>query len=670
MTKPDGSRPGLVLGVDAGGTFTDFVAYGGHGFQVHKVLSTPEAPERAILAGIEALGLSEAGFCIIHGTTVATNAVLEGKGARTCLVTNRGFRDLLTIGRQARRNLYDLCPSPRAPPVPRELCLETGGRIGADGGLLDPVTEDDLAALAAAVRALGAEAVAIDCLFSYLDPGQERAIEAALPAGVFVSRSSEVLPERREYERGIATWLNAYTGPKIHGYLERLAGALPATRIAVLQSAGETLSAASASRRAVHLLLSGPAGGVMGARAVARAAGHERFLTLDMGGTSTDVALVDGEVVLTAEGRLGPYPVAVPMVDIHSIGAGGGSIAYADPGGLLRVGPASSGADPGPACYGRGASEPTVTDANLVLGRLPADSKLAGSVTLDVAAARTAVGRLAARLGMPVIENVALGIVAIANEHMANALRVISLHRGLDPRRFPLFCFGGAGGLHVCDLARALGIPEALVPRDAGVLSALGMLAAPSGRQLSRTLSGVLTPARRREIGVALRTLAEEGLAAMAGEGMGLPNKSYPHAYPSLDLCYRGQAHTLNILWQGSVGRALDAFHQAHERRYGHRLGTPVELVNLRVALRGPAARLRFARPPSGRPASPTRRITVYGVAAPVPVFEHGALTAGQGLSGPAIIADPASTTYLARGWQATVDDHGHLRLRDSAGVC
>ena len=670
MTKAVRTRPGkraFVLGVDAGGTFTDFVAHDGHGFRVHKVLSTPEAPERAILAGIEALGLSEAGFGIVHGTTVATNAVLEGKGARTCLVTNRGFRDLLTIGRQARRELYDLCPSPCAPPVPRELCLEAGGRIGADGGVLDPVTEEDLAALAAAVLELGAEAVAIDCLFSYLDASQERAIEAALPAGVFVSRSSEVLPERREYERGIATWLNAYTGPKIHGYLERLAGALPATRIAVMQSAGETLSAAAASRRAVHLVLSGPAGGVMGARAVARGAGHERFLTLDMGGTSTDVALVDGEVVLTSEGRLGPYPVAVPMVDIHSIGAGGGSIAYADAGGLLRVGPASAGADPGPACYGRGGGEPTVTDANLVLGRLPADSKLAGSVTLDVAAARAAVGRLAARLGMPVIEEVALGIVAIANEHMANALRVISLHRGLDPRRFPLFCFGGAGGLHVCDLARALGIRETLVPRDAGVLSALGMLAAPSGRQLSRTLSGVLTPARRREIGVALRTLAEEGLAAMAGEGMGLPRI---HAYPSLDLCYRGQAHTLNMFWQGSVGRALDAFHQAHERRYGHRLGTPVELVNLRVALRGPAARLRLARPPSGRPAESTRWITVYGVAAPVPVFERGALTAGQGLPAPAIIRDPGSTTYLARGWQATVDEHGHLRLRDSAGGC
>jgi N-methylhydantoinase A len=288
-------------------------------------------------------------------------------------------------------------------------------------------------------------------------------------------------------------------------------------------------------------------------------------------------------------------------------------------------------------------------------------------VTLDVAAARTAVGRLAARLGMTVIEEVALGIVAIANEHMANALRVISLHRGLDPRRFPLFCFGGAGGLHVCDLARALGIRETLVPRDAGVLSALGMLAAPGGRQLSRTLSGILTPTRRREIGVALRTLAEEGLAAMAGEGMGLPRI---HAYPSLDLCYRGQAHTLNMVWQGSVGRALDAFHEAHERRYGHRLATPVELVNLRVALRGPAARLRLARPPSGRPANPTRWLTVYGVAAPVPVFERGALTAGQGLPAPAIIADPGSTTYLARGWHATVDDHGHLRLRDSAGVC
>jgi N-methylhydantoinase A len=650
-----------VLGVDAGGTFTDFVAFDGQGFRVHKVLSTPEAPERAILEGIEALGIEGAGLEVIHGTTVATNAVLEGKGARTLFVTNRGFRDLLTIGRQARRELYRLCPRPYEPPVPAELCLETGGRIGAEGAVLEPVTEADLAALKAAVGGLGAEAVAICCLFSYLDASHERAIEQAMPPGLFVSRSSEVLPERREYERGIATWLNAYCGPRIHGYLEALARALPAARIVVMQSSGETLAATGAARRAVHLLLSGPAGGLMGARAVARLAGHERFLTLDMGGTSTDVALVDGDVVLSSEGRLGPYPVAVPMVDIHSIGAGGGSIAYADPGGLLRVGPASAGAHPGPACYGRGGAEPTVTDANLVLGRLPADSRLGGSVGLDLAAARAAIGRLALRLGMGEIEAVASGIVAIADEHMVNALRVISLHRGLDPRRFPLLCFGGAGGLHVCALARALGIREALVPRDAGVLSALGMLVAPRGRQLSRTQGGGLAPARRRELGDALGALAAAGRAAMAEEGVGALQ-----AVPSLDLCYRGQAYALNVPWRGSVARALGDFHAAHARRYGHRLGSPVELVTIRVALRARPARVPLKAAPAGRPASPSDRSAVHGIGGPVPVYERALLTAGQGLFGPAIVTDPGSTTFLACGWQAMVDEQGNLRLRDA----
>ncbi len=665
-TRFRSSSPGPVLGVDAGGTFTDFVAYDGKRFRVHKVLSTPEAPERAILAGIEALGFTGAGFGLVHGTTVATNAVLEGKGARTAFVTNRGFRDLLTIGRQARDKLYELCPSPRTPPVPTELCLEVGGRIGPDGEIIEPLCEGDLAALARAVRVLGVEAVAIACLFSYLDPSHERAIEAALPHGLFVSRSSEVLPERREYERGVATWLNASTGPRIHGYLERLAAALPASRIAVMQSSGETLAAAAAARRAVHLLFSGPAGGVMGARALSRAAGYERFLTLDMGGTSTDVALADGEVVLTTEGRLGPYPVAVPMVDIHSIGAGGGSIAYADAGGLLRVGPGSAGADPGPACYGRGGREPTVTDANLVLGRLPADRKLAGSLALHIAPARAALARLAAQLDAPVIEDVALGIVAIANEHMANALRVISLHRGLDPRRFPLVCFGGAGGLHVCELASALRIHAAMVPRDAGVLSALGMLAAPRGRRLSQTHGGVLTPARRREIEAALRSLAEQGRLAMAAEGLDV---DAIRAERSLDLCYHGQAYTLNVRWEDAVGRALEAFHDAHERRYGHRLRAPVELVNTRVALRRAAAPLLFTRPETGALERPEARVAVYGIAQPVPVVERDALDPGLGLPGPAIVADPDSTTFVAPGWHARVDADGHLHLEDGGYV-
>ena len=337
-----------LLGIDTGGTFTDFVLCADGRLRVHKVLSTPRAPERAILQGIRELGLDPHDLRVIHGSTVATNAVLEGKGARTVFVTNRGFRDLLTIGRQAREHLYDLQPPPRDPPVPAELCLETGGRLDAEGRTIEPLTEEDLTSLAEAFARLRPEAVAVDLLFSYLDGEAERAIGAAVPDGVFVSLSSAVLPEIREYERGIATWLNARTGPLVEGYLQRLADALPGAQVAVMQSSGDTVAARRAGAQAVRLLLSGPAGGLRGARLVGLAAGRSRLLSFDMGGTSTDVALVDGEPRLTTEGRVGTYPVAVPMVDMHTIGAGGGSLAWLDAGGMLQVGPESAGADPGP----------------------------------------------------------------------------------------------------------------------------------------------------------------------------------------------------------------------------------------------------------------------------------------------------------------------------------
>ncbi|HKJ08516.1 MAG TPA: hydantoinase/oxoprolinase family protein, partial [Gammaproteobacteria bacterium] len=436
----------MLLGVDTGGTFTDFVLFDGHRLRVHKVLSTPRAPETAILTGVRELGIDPAGLRVVHGSTVATNAVLEGKGARTVYVTNRGFGDVLTIARQARAELYNLQPPPAAVPVPAELCLETGGRAGADGRAIEGLGDADLARLRAALQALAPEAVAINLLFSFLDDRFERMAESAVPPGVFVSRSSAVLPEYREYERGVATWLNSYVGPLVQGYLGRLGSALAPASVTVMQSSGDTVDASAAGERSVHLLLSGPAGGLSGAAFVGRAAGSPRLLTFDMGGTSTDVALIDGEPRLTTEGTIGPYPVAVPMVDMHTIGAGGGSIATVDAGGMLQVGPQSAGADPGPACYGAGGSEATVTDANLVLGRLLPDAFLGGAMELDVGAAQRAVGRLARVMDVSV-ERAAAGIVQVANEHMAQALRVISVQRGVDPRTLVLTSFGGAGGL-------------------------------------------------------------------------------------------------------------------------------------------------------------------------------------------------------------------------------
>jgi len=649
----------LLLGVDTGGTFTDFVLYDNGTLRIHKVLSTPEAPERAILQGIGELGLSERlhALHLVHGSTVATNAALEGKGVRTVYVGNRGLRDLLTLGRQARAELYELQPQPLAPPVPDELCVETGGRLAADGSVVEGLGDDNLAALQRTIARLAPRAVAINLLYSWRDDRFERAIEAALPPTLFISRSSDVLPEIREYERGIATWLNAWVGPLVEGYLQRLNAALPQARLAVMQSSGETVAAAQAGRQAVRMLLSGPAGGLVGARFVAAQAGRQQLLTFDMGGTSTDVALIDGALRLTNEGRIGPWPVAVAQVDMHTIGAGGGSLAWVDGGGLLQVGPQSAGADPGPACYGRGGTQATVTDANLVLGRLQPEAFLGGGMRLDAAAARDAVARLGAQLGLG-LEETATGIIRLADEHMARALRVMSVQRGVDPRRLTLVSFGGAGGLHVCALAQSLGMRQALVPVHAGVLSALGMLAAPRGRQLSRTVTGLLADIDPALLERHFGELAQAGSAALAAEGVAAQQIQLQR---SLDLRYRGQSYTLNIPWS-DVDGASAAFHLAHQTRFGHRLALPVELVNVRLAATAPPLTLPLAPAPRQEGVA-TGQATLYGIGSEATVWAREVLAAGQVLDGPALITERVATTYLAPGWRCRVDGVGNLVL-------
>jgi N-methylhydantoinase A len=646
------------LGIDTGGTFTDFVSLRDGVLAVHKVLSTPAAPERAILTGVSDLRADCVGLEIVHGSTVATNAVLEGKGARTALITNRGFADLLTLGRQTRRALYDLQPPPQFPPVPREWCLETGGRIAATGECLEPLTEADLRVLCERLNELAPEAVAINLLFSFIDDRFERAIEAALPAGLFISRSSAVLPEYREYERGIATWLNATVGPLMQGYLARLAAALPPATVAVMQSNGGTLGAAQAGTLGVQLLLSGPAGGLMGARYVGALAGRERLLTFDMGGTSTDVALIDGTPRLTVEGMIGAYPVAVPMMDIHTLGAGGGSIAWIDAGGLLQVGPQSAGAAPGPACYGQGGEAATVTDANLVLGRLCADAFLGGTMLLDRAAAEAAVDRLATMLGTT-REVAAAGVIDIANAQMAQALRLISVERGLDPRGYTLLSFGGAGGLHVCALAEALGMSNALVPVHAGVLSALGMLVAPRARQRSQTMTGPLDGRDAATLAREFATLAAAGHAALQADGVDADRIDVAY---SVDLRYQGQSFTFTLPWQDPAATG-EAFHAAHAARYGHRLALPIELVNLRIAASGPAPEIQLTPLADRSPATPGEHAKVHACAQPVPVWRREELAAGQRLTGPAIITETVATTWLAPGWRCEVDRYGNLLL-------
>jgi len=648
----------MLLGVDTGGTFTDFVCYDGEQLRVHKVLSTPAAPESAILQGIRELGLEGQTFYLVHGSTVATNAVLEGKGVRTAYVSNHGLGDVLSIGRQARRELYNLQPQAEPPPVAAELCFEVGGRLAADGRVLEPLDDSEIRQLVERLQSLGVEAVAINLLFAYLDERFEYQIEQALPEHLFVSRSSFILPEQGEYERGIATWLNAWVGPRVEGYLQRLTRAVRPAPVHVMQSSALTIDAAQAARRAVNLLLSGPAGGLMGALAVGEQLGCSRLLTLDMGGTSTDVALIDGQVNLTSEGRVGRYPVAVPMVDMHTIGAGGGSIARVDEGGMLTVGPESAGAEPGPACYARGGQQATVTDANLVLGRLRPAAFLGGGMPLQREAAVAALGRLGAEMGLTA-EAAARGVIELANEHMTQALRVISVQRGIDPADYALMAFGGAGGLHVCALAEALAMPRALVPMHAGVLSALGMLAAPKGRQLSHSFCAPLQQQDDAGLHGRLDALVEQGRGELLAEGVAAQGIE---AVYSLDLRYRGQRFTLNIPYR-SIRQAVADFNQAHRQRFGHSLDVPVELVNLRVALSAGRGALPAGTPVAARTGQPLERATVIGERRPVPAWRREDLNIERTYKGPLLVLDAVASTYVARGWTLRLHRNGCLLL-------
>ena len=663
---PQAAESVAILGVDTGGTFTDFVLVKNGALRIHKVLSTPDSPERAILQGIHELGLeglvAEGRIQVIHGSTVATNAALEGKGVKTALISNIGFRDLLTIGRQTRRELYNLQPAPVPPPVPEQWCFEMPGRVDSEGRQLETIGTDDLASLQQALHAAGVEAVAINLLFSFLNPAPEQTIKQALAQNWFVSASHEVLAEAGEYERGIATWLNASLGPKVNQYLQRLLAGVAPSPLAVMQSTGGTMDATVAGQSAVNMLLSGPAGGLAAAQFVARQTGHNQLLTFDMGGTSTDVALIDGAIQLTSEGHIGPWPVAVPQVDMHTIGAGGGSIAYVDAGGILQVGPQSAGAAPGPACYGRGGQVPTVTDANAVLGRLQPDYFLGGNMNLDLAAAETALDRLAQQLTLS-REATAQGIIDIANEHMVRALRVISIERGYHLDDFQLCCFGGAGGLHVCALADALEMKQAMVPNQGGVLSALGMVVAAKSRQLSHALQKSLSDVAMPELESQFQELQRQGEAALTAEGVAAAQLRPEY---SLDIRYRGQRFYLNLPWQSDLAALQEQFHQQHEQRYGHRLAIPLELVNIRCQLSAPGAVQNLPTLNNAVPAAPRTMANLIGFTETIPVFWRDDCAVGQRIVGPALIAETISTTLVADNWEAEVDAWGNLILFSS----
>jgi len=649
----------ILVGVDTGGTFTDLVVWDGERLRHDKVLSTPGDPSQAIIEGLDRLGVRGLRLQLIHGTTVGTNAVLEGKGVRVAYVTSKGFADVLTLARQNRREVYALEQAIEQPPVPPGLCLEVGTRIDAQGELLERASDEALEALAARVEELGAESVAVNLLFSFLCPDEEQRIAQALPERCFVSCSSELLPELREYERGIATWLNASVGPLMARYLDRLCRFLPGSRLSVMQSAGTTIAADQAAGQSVRLLLSGPAGGIAAARLVGKVTGHEKVMTLDMGGTSTDVSLLDGAIPLTNRSQIAGWPLTISSVDIHTIGAGGGSIARVDEGGMLLVGPESAGASPGPACYGQGGTSVTVTDANLTLGRLPPDTLLGGYLPLDHDASRSALLELGKELNCSAQE-AAAGVLRLANEHMARALRVMSVERGHDPREYSLMCFGGAGGLHACAVAELLAMRTVIMPALAGVLSAQGMLASRPGRDLSRAVLRTLDACNEGALKQAFQELEAEAAQALAAEGIAFADLSHTHR---IELRYLGQSDSLTLSWTDLDGLE-ETFHKAHEQTSGHRLDRQVELVNLRLLSRGPAPLSELLETPSGSPAGPKAgEVHLPDLNLKAPVLQRTSLQPGTPFTGPCIIVDKAATTWVAPGWTAEPDQWGNLIL-------
>jgi N-methylhydantoinase A len=653
-------KESVLAGIDTGGTFTDVVVLDGGGLRHCKVLSTPDDPSRAIFEGLDRLGLADKDIRIIHGTTVGTNAVLENKGARVAYVTSEGFADVLTLGRQNREQVYSLRQPPVAPPVPSSRCLQVSTRIAADGSLLQRAGQASLEALREQLEALDIESVAVNLLFSFLQPGEEQRIAKCLGERWFVSCSSEILPELREYERGIATWLNASVGPVMARYLERLASRLPRARISVLQSAGTTIGAGQAASQAVRLLLSGPAGGLSAAVLAGRVSGRQRLLTFDMGGTSTDVALLDGEIPVSNESRIGRWPLAISSVDIHTIGAGGGSIARVDEGGLLLVGPESAGASPGPACYGQGGTGVTVTDANLVLGRIPRDALLGGYLPLEFEPAAEAMDHLAAELGCSRLD-AARGVIRLANEHMARALRVISVERGHDPRDYSLFGFGGAGGLHACDLADLVGMRRVVLPARAGVLSAQGMLSSQPGRDLSLAMLQDVEGLDDKELAARFEALARQAKQQLEDEISATDELQLRRL---LELRYRGQSSTIVLEFQPGEEHA-ERFHAAHQSSSGHRLEREVELVNIRLRARGPAVMTSLLPEAASKDGAAPEMVYLSDLKGMVPVYQRAKISNGTMVSGPAIVRETGATAWIAPGWQATPDDWGNLILEN-----
>ena len=667
--------PRTVVGIDVGGTFTDIAVLQDGRLSVHKLPSTPQNPSLGIIQGVDDVGVDRTSTDFVHGSTVATNALLEGKGSRTALVTTMGFEDVLEIGRQSRAELYNL-EQDRAPALaPWELRFGLTERVDFSGAILEDLHPDAVDALIELVKQSQADAVAVSFLFSFLNPVHEEMVYEALrkmePAP-FISLSSRVLPEFREYERTSTVVVNAYVGHVMSRYLGELEQSL-GEGLRIMQSSGGSITARLASEQPVRTILSGPAGGVVGAFHVSEQAGYPDIITLDMGGTSTDVSLCPGRIKETGSSNVGGHPISVPMIEIHTVGAGGGSIARVDTGGALTVGPQSAGADPGPACYGRG-DQLTVSDANLLLGRLRPDHFLGGRLTLDLPRAQGLMSDLAGRLTLSE-QQAALGILRVVNANMERAIRAISLERGYDPRSFTLVPFGGAGPVHGCDLAQELGIPRVLIPARPGILSALGVAIADVVKDYSRTVMLRGNDLDRERLEEEFHGM--EGLARTELEQEGLPGDRMS-ARRFLDVRYVGQSFELTVDYpssrasrttQGFARTISDSFYRAHLQRFGYAdRAEPVEIVNLRLKLDLPVDKPDLQLETTQGPDASDAQISTVGVVfrdgeLETPLYDRDLLAAGNRIVGPALVVQLDTTTVVPPGWQGEVDAYGNLLL-------
>jgi N-methylhydantoinase A len=665
----------MRVGVDIGGTFTDLVLSWDGRLQIYKLPSTPQNPAAAMLAGLQAITAEQLPLLqrVAHGSTVATNAILERKGAKTALITTQGFRDLLFIGRQNRPVLYALHPQLPPPLIPRDRCYEVPERLDHHGNVLTPLDMDVLDDVLDAIAAQGCESVAVCLLYSFVNPAHEQAIrERIIERGMFeawqVALSCEVLPEFREYERASTVALEAYVRPVMGRYIADLESEFhqrsPNTGLRVMKSDGGVISAGRVKRQAIQTALSGPAAGVIGAYHLAKLAGYTDIITLDMGGTSTDVAVCPGELLRRPQSEIDGLPLRIRLLDIETVGAGGGSIARLDAGGALRVGPASAGADPGPAIYGRGGDQPTVSDANAILGRLDADHFLGGEMRLDLDTGAHVIGEIATQLDIEPAA-AAQGIIDIANANIDRALRRVSVARGYDPRRFTLVAFGGAGALHACEVADQLQMPRVLVPRFPGVLCAFGLLVADVVIDYSQSVLQTVDENTLDTLASLLEDMITQARDDLTAEGIERPQRDY---ITSLDVRYAGQAHELNIP-ASDITDIKATFHAAHKLAYGHALeDRPVEVVNLRLQAIGQVAPPDLASEaftaqeiiPAAAPLLDERLVPSGDL---MRLYNRGTLESGMQFSGSALVFQLDGTVYVPPGWQAYVDGYHNLIL-------